>query len=120
MLAGWASGEDEIGRRFAAVAATFQIEADRLAVSHAVQTSALDGGDVQEHILGAAFGLDKTETFGGVEPFHCAIGHSDIPCDAVAHKTRRPGKAEDRELSRQEQVRKRVLLNRDGVAASRL
>ncbi len=39
------------------------------------QAGALDRADVDEHVLAAAFGLDKSEPFGGVEPFHGAIGH---------------------------------------------
>jgi hypothetical protein len=36
---------------------------------------------VDEHVLGATLRLDKAEAFGGVEPFHGAIGHRDVSSD---------------------------------------
>src|SRR5690606_20375213 len=72
------------GRRFAAVTARFDVEGDRLAVLQAGQPGALQRGDVDEHVLLAAFRGDETITFGLVEPFHGALGHRDVSCRGAA------------------------------------
>ena len=69
--------EDKVRRRFATVAARFDVEFDLLVFIEAAQTGTLDGGDVDEHVARAAIGLDEAETLGGVEPFHGAFGHRD-------------------------------------------
>src|SRR5471032_3291470 len=48
---------------------------DLLAFIEAVQTSALNGADVHEHILATAVRLNETETLGGVEPLNRTCSH---------------------------------------------
>ena len=40
---------------------------DLLVVGEAGEAGALDGGDVDEHVLAAVVGLDEAEAFGGVD-----------------------------------------------------
>ena len=69
----------EVYRALATVAAGFDVKRDFLIIGKAGQAGALDLGDVYKHIFAAALGCDEAEAFGGVEPFHCAIGHVIIP-----------------------------------------
>src|SRR5579883_658011 len=50
---------------------------DLLALTERVQTGSFDGGDVDEHVLPAAIGLNEAVTFLRIEPFHsagCQVG----------------------------------------------
>ena len=63
---------------YGTITASFNVEGHFLTVVQASQTCALNGRDVYKHIAAAAFGLDKAETFSGIEPFHGAISHPSI------------------------------------------
>ena len=54
---------------------SLNVESHFLVVSKASQPRAFLGTDVHEHIFAASFGLNETEAFGDVEPFHGVIGH---------------------------------------------
>jgi len=72
--------QSEIDRRLAAVTAVFDVEGHGLAVIQLADASTLDCRDVHEHIFATGCRGDKAETFGGVEPFHGAIGHRVYSC----------------------------------------
>lgn len=57
----------QVDGRFLA-ALCLNLVADLLAFVEAIETSALDGANMDEHVLAAAIGLNETETFGGVAP----------------------------------------------------
>src|SRR6056297_591120 len=62
-------GQSDVRRRFAAIAACFDVEGHFLVVGQTGQTGALNSGNVNENVLAAAFGRDEAVAFGGVEPF---------------------------------------------------
>src|SRR5471032_3523635 len=64
------------GRRPAALGGN--LVGDFLALVQAVHSRALDGADMDEHILAAVGRLDESETLGGVEPLHGACGHYPV------------------------------------------
>jgi len=43
------------------------------------QSSALDRGDVDEHVFAASLRLDKSIALGWIEPLHGAARHFDLP-----------------------------------------
>ena len=68
----------EIFRQFlAAIGDDFVLNV--LAFVERAQSGALDGGDVNEHILATALRLDKAITLGRVEPLHSACSHYQSP-----------------------------------------
>ena len=68
----------EIFRRFlAAICDDFVLNV--LTFVERAQSGALDGGDVNEHILATALRLDKAITLGRVEPLHSACSHYQSP-----------------------------------------
>ena len=52
------------------------------------QAGALDCGNVQKHVLAARRRLDEAEAFGGVEPFHGAIGHFSVSLQSAREMQR--------------------------------
>src|SRR5690242_4186614 len=62
------------GRRLAAI--RNEIEAELLAFAEAAHSRTFDGGDVDEHVLGAIIWLDEAVALLGVEPFYCSDRHS--------------------------------------------
>lgn len=75
------SSKREVDCTLAAVAAGFNVKRDLLIIGETGQAGALDLRDVHEHIFAASLRRNKAEAFGGVEPFHCAIGHVIFPFD---------------------------------------
>ena len=69
------SGELNVRRALAAVAAGFEVVGHLLIVGEAGEACTFNGADVNENVLAAAIGRDEAEAFGGVEPFHGASGH---------------------------------------------
>jgi len=68
-------GLELLGRHLAGPVVAGDFEAELLAFLQIAHSSALDGGDVNEHILAAVVRLNEAKTLGGIEPFHCAGGH---------------------------------------------
>src|SRR5690606_33306268 len=99
------SGESQIHGRFTTIPIGFEIKGDSLSVSEATNSGALKRARMDENVLRAPRGRNKAKTFGGVEPFHGASGHRDVPLIVAAHIVRRPGKAEYQKLSLKGQVR---------------
>src|SRR5262245_43613268 len=52
--------------------------ADLLAFDHGAQTGALDGTDVDEHVLAAVGRLDESETLLGIEELYGTCGHHGL------------------------------------------
>ena len=50
-----------------------------LAFVQVAQSGALDGADVNEHILAAVIGLNESITFGGIEPLYGSLSHRSLP-----------------------------------------
>src|SRR5439155_19647758 len=67
----------QIGGRRPALLAALDVIAQPLAFAEVGDSRALDGGDVDEHILRAVFGLDEPVALLRVEPFDRADGHDD-------------------------------------------
>src|SRR5262252_3203495 len=68
----------EIHRRcFPAV--LFDLKLDLLPFIERAQSSALDRGDVNEHVFAASLRLDKSIALGWIEPLHGAARHFDLP-----------------------------------------
>src|SRR5262245_49304650 len=68
----------EIHRRcFPAV--LFDLILDLLPFIEHAQSSALDRGDVDEHVFAASLRLDKSIALGWIEPLHGAARHFDLP-----------------------------------------
>src|SRR5690606_24846154 len=76
---GWRpnSGGAQVDRLGAlAHAVGLDVEGHLLAVDEGAQAGRLDGGNVDEHVLGAAVRRDKSETLGRVEEFYGpGLGH---------------------------------------------
>src|SRR4051812_9225901 len=68
----------EIFRRFLAAIGN-DLVLNVLAFVEGAQSGALDGGDVNEHILATTLRLDKAVTLGRVEPLHSACSHYQSP-----------------------------------------
>src|SRR4051812_34973833 len=51
------------------------VVADLLALAERAHPGALDGRDMDEHVLGAVARLDEAKAFSGVEEFHSACSH---------------------------------------------
>jgi hypothetical protein len=70
----------EIHRRcFPAV--LFDLILEVLPFIERAQSSALDRGDVDEHVFAAWLRLDKSIALGRIEPLHGAARHFDLPSD---------------------------------------
>ena len=65
----------EIGGRRLAFAAALKLEAQTLSFAQVADARTFDSGNVDEHVLAAVIGLNKTVTLGGVEPFNSTAGH---------------------------------------------
>src|SRR6478735_2755011 len=75
----WALADAEIvSRRLAAAAVGDDVERDLLTLVEGGEASALDGADVNEHVLLAVIRLDETITLLGVEPLHGAHSHGNF------------------------------------------
>jgi hypothetical protein len=68
----------QISRRFLAAVAD-DVVADLGTLIEAAQAGLLDGRDMDEHILAAAVGLNKSEPLLRIEPLHCARRHVRTP-----------------------------------------
>jgi len=64
-----------LGGRLAGFAINHNLESDTLAFTQLTQTGALDGTDMDENVLTAAFRLDKSVTLLRVEPFDGSVAH---------------------------------------------
>jgi hypothetical protein len=72
-------GAQVVGRHLARALVLDELVRDLLTIAEVAHASALDGADVDEHVLTAIIRLNEAETLGPVEPFHCATGHNQIP-----------------------------------------
>src|SRR5271169_6236563 len=74
---GWPSGVRglEIDRRGLALLAAFELIADPLAFDQVAQLRTLDGGDMDEHVLRAVFGLDESIALLRIKPLHGTNNH---------------------------------------------
>jgi len=67
------------------------VERHLLAFREAADARRFERGGVDEHVLGAAFRRDESETLGGIEELHGTVGHClvfhnmEIPPRAHAH-----------------------------------
>ena len=52
------------------------------ALIQAAQTCSLDGRDMDEHVLAASVGLNKSIALRRIEPLHCAYRHVVSPLDS--------------------------------------
>lgn len=75
--------QSEVHGGFAAVAVGFDVVGHSLAVVQLADAGTLKRADVDEHVLGTTCRGDEAETFGGVEPFHGALGHRDVSCSGM-------------------------------------
>src|SRR5436190_20422704 len=66
-----------VGGHLARLVVAGHLVAELLALDDVAHAGALYGRDVDENVGGAVVRLNKTKTFGGVEPFHCAGGHEE-------------------------------------------
>src|SRR5262249_5065717 len=82
----------QVGRGFAALTVLFELERHLLAIGQAAHASALNSGNVDEHVLAAAFRRDEAEALGGVEKLNGTRGHDRSPDGLAA----RPGTIPDR------------------------
>src|SRR6516164_2324687 len=64
-----------LGRRLSGLAINHNLERNTLAFTQLTQAGALDGTDMDEHVLAAAFRLDKSVTLLRVEPFDGSVAH---------------------------------------------
>src|SRR5262249_47444734 len=62
-------------------AALFDLILEVLPFIERAQSSALDRGDVDEHVFAACLRLDKSIALGRIEPLHGAARHLDLPSD---------------------------------------
>ena len=67
------------GRLLAAALVALRVEGDLLSFSQVGEASALNGGDMDEHVLTTAHRLDESIALLGVEPFDCADCHNSCP-----------------------------------------
>src|SRR5580700_9914958 len=64
-----------LGGRLAGLAVDHDLERNTLAFTQLTQAGTLDGADMDEHVLAAAFRLDKSVTLLRVEPFDGSVAH---------------------------------------------
>ena len=86
------SHHHQVRRQLPSVPALGQFVLDLLVVLEALEAGALDGADVDEHVLAAVVGRDETVALGRVEPLHRSGRHrlrpsipSGAPTGAPAH-----------------------------------
>lgn len=83
-----------VGGGFAGTAVLSDLKADFLAFDQRRKTGALYCRDVNEHIFGTIFRLDKAVAFGCIKKLHCSnshidflsIGHTVEPADCMSGK----------------------------------
>mgnify|MGYP001417647146 CR=1 FL=1 len=68
----------QVYRRLAAIDERTQLEADLGVFGWFGHAGALQGGDMDEHVLSAVIERDKAEPLRGVSPFHGASGHGSV------------------------------------------
>jgi hypothetical protein len=79
LLAKDASTSAQIARRRLACAlVSDNLKGDFLTFDEVTQAGALDGADVNEHVLAAVVGLDEAETLLTIVELHGAVGHGDV------------------------------------------
>lgn len=66
------------GRALARTFVRYEVVCDLLAFAEVGHACALDGGDVNKHVLGAVGGLNEAEAFCGVEEFNDTTVHADF------------------------------------------
>src|SRR5208282_3076822 len=81
----------QISRRGFALLALFELEADLLAFVERADAGFLHGGDVDEHVLAAAFGLNEAVSLLRVEPLdrthrHGNLRIASIPSAVARHR----------------------------------
>src|SRR5690349_4089730 len=64
---------------FATARVADDLERNLLAFRETADPGALDGGNVDEHVLRAIIRLNEAVALGAVEPFHGASGHMSLP-----------------------------------------
>jgi hypothetical protein len=93
-----------LSRALAATVVLDNVEAELLAFHDRAQTSAFDGGDVDENVRAAIVGLDEAEALGRIEELDGSdshddfllIGHGRLP--AVQKPDRRLGRFWERKI----------------------
>jgi hypothetical protein len=78
LLRGRLDGAKIVGGGFACPAVRDDLERDLLTLIEGTQASALDGADMNENVLAAAFRLNKAKSFLAVKPLHSSNAHGDI------------------------------------------
>ena len=68
-------GAQVLGRGLATTRIGHGLVGDLLTFLEVTEASALDGGDVNEHVRRAVFRLNKTKALGGVEPLNSTGSH---------------------------------------------
>jgi hypothetical protein len=68
-------------RRLGTFVTLLNVKSYRLALGKGFEPTALDRGEVYEHVLAAVRRGNKSEAFGFVEPFYCTCRHFDKPLD---------------------------------------
>src|SRR5258708_40260805 len=71
--------EPEVFRRFLAPVSNHLV-AHFGALIEVAEPSLLDSRDVDEYVLAAGVGLNKSEALRWIEPFHCTCRHVRTPC----------------------------------------
>jgi hypothetical protein len=66
-----------LGRGFSAALIPHHVERELLALNDSVHASALDSGDVNEHVRRAVIWRDEAVAFGGIEKLYGSDGHDD-------------------------------------------
>ena len=69
------SGLEVAGRLFARPAIRLHLVGDLLTLIEGLHAGALDGRDVDEHVLATVIRLDEAEALGSVEPLNGADAH---------------------------------------------
>jgi hypothetical protein len=114
------SGEREIGRAFAAVAAGFDLERHLLSVGKAGQTGAFDGGDVDEDVLAARLVSMKPKPFWVLKNFTVPLAMSVVSCSYAARRMRQPGKVRLRDRLKPDERKQKVAEKNDRLTDMRL
>jgi hypothetical protein len=91
-------GAELIRRHLARTLVLGELVGDLLTFLEITHASALDGADVDEHVLPAVIRLDETETLGRIEPLDCTGAH-DEPFHGIIDGARRISRAVFRSFS---------------------
>jgi hypothetical protein len=67
--------------RLAGLAVHHDFEGNALAFSQLTKTGALDGADMDKHVLATALGLNESITLLRVEPLHGTVVHGSLLID---------------------------------------